>query len=122
MGVKVRHDRGAWWVLVHHRGNRWKKRVGADKSAALEVARGMQRRLAAGEFDAGKPQPEAPVPFSEFAARWLRTEVELPIERELGDRLAPGTAEVYRMQVDVHLGPWFRERDVRSIGAADVQG
>jgi integrase len=109
-------------VLVHHRGHRWKKRVGPDKGAALEVARGMQRRLAAGEFDAGKPQPEAPVPFGEFAARWLRTEVELPIERGLGDRLAPGTAEVYRMQVDVHLRPWFRERDVRAIGAADVQG
>jgi integrase len=122
MGVRTRFDRGAWWVIVHHRGARWKKRVGSSKEAALEVARGTQRRLASGEFDGGKPATQAPIPFSEFAVRWLRSEVELPIERGLDDHLAPGTAGVYRLQVDTHLSPYFGSKDVRGIGPRDVQG
>ncbi len=121
MGVKVRFDRGAWWVMVHHRGHRWKQRIGSSKSSAQEVASDMQRRLASGEFDQGKPPPEESLPFAAFAERWLRTEVELPIERELADHLAPGTAAVYRMQVDVHLRPHFGDANLHSIGAREVQ-
>ncbi len=35
--------------------------------------------------------------------------------------LAPSTALGYRSQVDVHLVPYFRNRDLREIGLRDVQ-
>ena len=48
MGVKIRFERGAWWVFIHHRGQRWKRRIGTDKQAAREVMRLMQKQLARG--------------------------------------------------------------------------
>ena len=110
MAAKARFVDGTWWVFVHHAGKRWKKRVGSDKRMAEDLAKRMQARLVLGELTE-KPKGDAPVPFAEFADRWLRLEVELPIERGLDGHLAPGSSDVYRMQVRVHLRPFFRERE-----------
>jgi integrase len=121
VGAKIRFDRGAWWVVVHHNGHRWKKRVGPEKRTAAALAEQIQARLVLGEYADGKPTEEQPVPFAAFAQRWLRSEVDLPIERGLADRLSPGTAAVYRLQVETHLAPYFREADLRALDSAAVQ-
>jgi hypothetical protein len=111
MAAKVRRDKnGIYWVVVHHRGKRRHKRVGADRRTAEKVAREIQARLVLGDFDIRADRREASVPFGRFAANWLRREVELPIERGLEGHLAHGTARVYRLQVqhasiDVLRGP-----------------
>jgi integrase len=121
MAAKVRRDdKGVYWVVVHHDGRRRKKRVGRDKRLAEEIARKIQARLVLGDFTMETEQ-KASVPFRRFARDWLRREVELPIERGLEGHHAPGTARVYRLQVEIHLGPHFKDVDVRSIGLAEVQ-
>jgi integrase len=120
MAAKVRCIDGVWWVVVHHQGRRRKKRIGKDKRAAEEVARQIQARLVLGQFDVHRRDEKA-IPFREFAEDWLRREVEIPIERGQKGHLAPGTSRVYRLQVDLHLTPYFGDTDVRKIGRREVQ-
>ncbi len=122
MAAKVRRDsKGVYWVVVHYKGKRRKKRVGTDLRLAEQIAERIQAKLVLGEFDADEPK-ESEIPFAAFAQDWLRREVELPIDRNLRDRLASGTARVYRLQVDVHLTPYFGESDVRALSLREVQG
>ncbi len=122
MAAKVRRDsKGVYWVVVHYKGRRKKKRVGRDQRVAEQIAKQIQAKLVLGEFDADEPK-ESEVPFAAFAQDWLWREVELPIERNLRDRLAAGTARVNRLQVDVHLTPYFGQSDLRSISLREVQG
>src|SRR3990172_6969838 len=124
MAAKVKWYRGAWWVDVQEDGKRKKKRVGptkADKRLAEDLAKKIQAKLVLGEF-AVSEEKVARVPFSAFAEAWLRREVELPIARGAKGHLAHGTSRLYRLQVDVHLAPYFRDRDLREIGLREVQG
>ncbi len=122
MAAKVRRDsKGIYWVVIHYEGRRIKKRVGTSQRVAQKVAEEIQAKIVLGEFDANEPN-ESEVPFAAFAQGWLWREVELPIERNLRDRLASGTARVYRLQVDVHLTPYFGTSDLRSLSLREVQG
>jgi len=124
MAAKIKWDRGAWWVFTHFDGRRKKKRVGptkADKRRAERIAEKINGALALGEFRANDDKKPAPLPFSTFAESWLRRDIELPLERGFKGHVAHGTARVYRLQVDVHLAPHFRDRDIRSIGLKEIQ-
>ncbi len=128
MSAKVRWDRGAWWVVVHSGAKRRRRRIGpsaTDKRSAERIAAQVNVDLASGRtpgnLHAEVIEPE-PHPFAEFAEAWLRREVEIPIERGMVGHLAPGSARIYRLQVDVHLAPYFGNNDVREIGLAEVQG
>jgi len=120
VGVKVRKIRGAWWVVVHHAGKRWKQRIGPRKERADAVADNLAAKLKTGEIT-GRPADEKPVPFDEFARRWLRTEIEIPMERGLDDAVAPGTVGVYRLQVEKHLIQGLESTDMRAIDTRKVQ-
>src|SRR5271157_300411 len=120
VGVKVRFFRDAWWVVVHHQGRRRRKRIGPDKKLAERVASEIRAKLVLGHFEMHR-KVAATVPFSRFARDWLRREVELPIDRGLEGHLAPGTATIYRLQIDVHLVPFFGEADIRAVGLRDIQ-
>ncbi len=105
MAAKDRRDeKGIYWVVVHHKGVRKKKRIGKSKRVAEHVAEQIQARLALGQFSPLENE-ESAISFDSFAQDWLFREVELPIERGQKDHLAPGTARVYRLQIDVHLSP-----------------
>ena len=97
MAAKVKHERGAYWLVVHNNGKRAKRRFGptlADKRRAEKAAEEIDHRIALGQYEVkseAEPQPE-PVPFDQFAEAWVRSEVLLPTEREVGDHLAPATA------------------------------
>ena len=121
MAAKVRKINGVYWVVVHHGGRRRKKRIGNDRRTAEGVARQIQARLTLGDFPMRR-EAEATIPFDQFAEEWLRREVEIPIERGHSSHLAPGSARIYRLQVDVHLRPYFGSIDVRKIGLREVQG
>jgi integrase len=127
VAAKVRWDRGAWWVVVHAGTKRRRRRIGpskADRRSADRIAAQVNADLAFGRTAASlEPEVESePLPFVEFAGAWLRREVEIPIERGMTGHLAPGSARVYRLQVDVHLAPYFGSCDMRAIGLAEVQG
>src|SRR5687768_6863590 len=104
MGVKVRYLRGAWWLVAHHDGKRWKKRIGSEKEAAREAAKELQRRLATGELD-GKPEPEAPsdLPFDAHLRDWhLRYSVTFK----------PRYRESSLIVIETHLVPFFGAKDL----------
>src|SRR5262245_36311348 len=112
MGVKVRYLRGSWWVVAHHDGKRWKKRVGSEKEAAKEAAKELQRRLATGELD-GKPEAEREdaLPFDAHLRDWhLRHSVTFK----------PRYQESSQIVIENHLVPFFGPKDVREIREADL--
>jgi hypothetical protein len=65
---------------------------------------------------------EEALPFAQFAEEWHRREIALPLERGHEGHVAPGSAEIYALQIRVHLIPYFKDRDVRTIGRGEVQG
>ncbi len=61
------------------------------------------------------------IPFRGFAEQWLSREIDIPRERGAADNVAAGTARVYRLQIEVHLVPFFGEGDLREIRRRDIQ-
>ncbi len=126
MAAKVKHERGAYWLVVHAKGKRVKRRFGttlADKRRAEKAAEEIDHRIALGQYEVNteaEPKPE-PVPFDHFAESWVRNQVILPTEREIGDHLAPGTARSYASHIRFHLVPYFGGQDLRSMSAESVQ-
>ena len=109
--------------MVHTDGKRTKRRFGptkADRRRAERAAEEVNHRLALGQYEPLRREPE-PIPFDSFAEAWLRTEVLLPTERQAGDHLAPGTARSYASHVRVHLVPHFAAANLRRIDTEQVQ-
>jgi integrase len=79
-------------------------------------------KLALGEFRPTDESEREPVHFSEFAESWLQREIEMPLGRGFKGHVAHGTARAYRLQVDVHLSPYFQSRNIREIGLQEIQG
>ena len=120
VGVKVRWINGTWWVVVHLQGMRRKKRIGPDKKLAERVATEIRAKLVLGQFDM-RAKAEAAIPFNRFAEGWLRTQVELPIERGMQGALSPRSRDIHEGNLRRHLVPFFAARDVVSIRASDIQ-
>ena len=49
MGVKVKKYKGSWYVFIDYHGQRKSKKVGS-REAAEKVKRGIEARLALGDF------------------------------------------------------------------------
>ena len=123
MAAKVRWLKGAWWVVTHYQGKRRKKRIGptkADRRQADQIARRIDANLALGSFSPDAVKQEAPG-FRAYAESWLRSEVELPIERAAAGALAPATALLHQRHVRLYLAPFLGDRSLPEIRVADVQ-
>ena len=82
MAAKVRREQGAWWVFTHHNGKRKKKRVGptkTNKRLAEEIAEKINAALVLGTLSIVEADKPKVVPFDEFAEKWFRREVQLPM-------------------------------------------
>jgi len=110
MAVKVRFDRGAWWLFVHHQGKRWKKRVGSEREAAKEAAKELQRRLASGDIDGPVAHPVA-LAFDAMLREW-HTRYSVTFK--------PRYAESSGDLIANHLAPYFAGRDVRTLSEGDL--
>ncbi len=73
MGVSIREKiKGkGWWVNIHHRGRRTSKFVGADKRAALRLAKEVKSALVTGDLGLDKAESTVPT-FGVFAERYRR--------------------------------------------------
>ena len=120
MAAKVKWDRGVWWVVVHHKGRRRKKRIGKDKRLAEKIARQIQAKLVLDEFEMNVPA-KVITTFGEFAERWLAAEVVTPFEAGLEGALSRNSMRARRQQVRQHLVPFFESSSVDAIRVADVQ-
>ena len=130
MAAKVRRDeKGIYWVVVHFDGKRRKKRIGKSRRAAERVAEEIQARLKLGQYPGGDEAEEA-IPFNRFAEKWLRREVEIPIEQ--GSRIhfillqnltngAHVLVEPFRHFVDVGWTVLVVGSDTQVIGAKQLE-
>ena len=124
MSAKVRQIRGAWWLVIHFEGKRRKKRIGKTKEhkrKAERFADEINARLALGQFRPDERAEKCGTPFAAYAAEWLRTEVDLPIERELVGALSVSTAKLHRRHVTMHLNPVLGKIDISEIRVPEVQ-
>lgn len=124
MAAKVRWYRDAWWVRTHANGRRTDRRVGptsAHKTRAEKLAKEINAKLDLGMFQTPATAKAEPVQFTEFAALWLSREIDIPRERRSSGYVAAGTARTYRLQIEVHLAPFFGALDLRTFKRNDVQ-
>ncbi len=61
-----------------------------------------------------------PIPYDEFASEWLRTKVQIPIERSEAGHLSTNSARSHEQQVRLHLVSFFGSRDVREIRVSAI--
>ncbi len=122
MSAKVKWERECWWVIVHHAGQRKWKQIGATKEhkrQAERIAEKINAAIALGTF---KPKEEAkPLPFAAYAASWLRSEVQLPIDRGAAGALSHATGELHDRHARLYLTPFYGQQDLRSLRVPDVQ-
>ena len=113
MSAKVKFERGAYWVVVHHAKKRRKRRVGptkADKKRAEGIAEDINHRLALGLHRMGEVETPA-LPFDQQLRKWLRTyspTFKRSFERNAG------------VQIEKHLVPFFGSKDLASIREEDL--
>ena len=120
--VKWREDRNAWFLVVYDAGSRRVKRLGptlGDKRRGDRRAKEWNDKRLRGAVGLEKPKPK-PVPFDEFARRWLRTKVQLPIARGLKGAVAPKTAQQRDQAVRLHLVPHLGAKNVRNFDIETV--
>ena len=77
MGVRVNQWKGAWWLFVHYKGQRKRKRVGSGpqgKKAAELAAVQIRARLASGDGSVLAPESPATLSptFAAVAEEWLK--------------------------------------------------
>jgi integrase len=112
MTAKVKQDaRGAWWVVAHFDGRRKKRRFGAsraDKKAAEDFARHVNRARAEGTF--GLQKARKAIPCDVALRTWLQA---------YAPTMKPTTRVLSEGIVENHLAPYFAGRDVRELREAD---
>ena len=119
--VKWRKDREAWFLYVYANGTQTAKRYGAtlaDKRRAERQAKEVNRELTRRRL--GLQRKEKKVPFAEFASQWVQDKVLLPTERGLTDAVAPKTAKMHEQMLRLHLAPFLKDIDIRSIDSGTV--
>jgi integrase len=116
MAVKVRERRGAWWLIIDHKGRRKAKRVGAGKEgrrAALAAAEKVQAKLALGEAGLlGDTPTTEVVPLRRWGQKWLTA---LPL------RCKPNTVERYRRELALYWLPSLGSKRLDDITREDVK-
>jgi len=120
MGVKVRFERGFFWIIIHKDGRRTKKKVGKSRQEAERIAEQIRMHLILEGFGADTDIEPAPA-FDVFAVRWFDTEVRIPSERGLPGAHARNTVRNRDIFLQRHLIPFFGDRPLDSIRPADIQ-
>ncbi len=113
MSAKVKHERGAYWLVVHDDGKRTKRRFGpakADRARAEKAADEINHRLALGLYGARLDKP-APLPFDREVRAWLLAHA--PTFKPSYQTSAAG---LHRN----HLIGFFGTRDLREIRREDL--
>ncbi len=116
MGVKIRErpeGSGTWWVFIDHQGKRKAKKIGPDKSVAVEVARKLEARLVLGDFRIdGNSGQHFPL-FKEYAQNWLNTYIKTARRQS--------TYERYRDALTKHVVPVLGKRPINEIRRGEIR-
>jgi integrase len=114
MAAKVKWDRGAWWIITHHKGDRTVRRIGPtndDKRQAEQIKKKINAAITLGSFGKTSPKDLDPLPCDEELLRWHTT-------------YSPTMKPTYRKSTESlirnHLDPYFGSKDLRNIREADL--
>jgi integrase len=116
MGVTVYEWKGAWWITVHHKGQRKRKRVGPGKEghrAAKAAAEKIQAKLALGETSFLDDTPHVPT-FKGAAEHWLEAHI-------LSGQIRDATHAEYARALRLYGYPRLGTKPVTSITRADIR-
>jgi integrase len=115
MGVVVREKvkgSGEFWIFVNYKGQRKARKVG-DKKAAREVARRIEGKIAAKEFNLDTGDGKPVITFKAYADKWMKGHVRA--------NLKESSAEGYQLILKSHILPDFGERVVESITRDEIK-
>src|SRR5262249_58983141 len=110
MAVKVKQQKGKWWVFIDHKGKRKAKCIGS-KQAAETAARKIEAKLTLGDFSLLEEKPLRP--FDEYFRQWLDTYVKAHCKER--------TYDLYEAAFRLHLLPTFGQRDMAGIRRAKAK-
>ena len=114
MGAKVKFYRGAWWVDIHDRGKRKKKRVGpttADKRRAADLVKTINARLTLGAFGLAPKDEPPPLCCDGELRRW---------HTNYSATMKPAYRKLTHGLIENHLAPHFGSRDLRELREAEL--
>ena len=117
MGVKVKHWKGAYWVFVHHRGQRKAKRVSegnANKKAAQLAAVQIAAKLASGDNSVFEDTRARALTLQEYAEGWLKTHASQACKFS--------TVRIYEVNLRRHVFPVLGTRPVGAVNRGDCRG
>jgi integrase len=111
MGVKVKErpkGSGVWWLFINHKGQRRSKKIG-DKRKAQDMAKQIQAHLTLGDDTSLKKKKT----FGEYADDYIN--ITIPQYSK------PKTVAAYKVCLNAHILPLFKNRPVDSITKYEVR-
>jgi hypothetical protein len=114
MGVRIRKQKGKWYLFVDFQGKRKAKCVGSSRKVAEEVKRQLEAKLALGEvgiFDGGEHRVPS---FDVYADQWLKDYARVECKKS--------TAEGYEGVLKEYLRPRFGDKRLDEIKRCDIKG
>ena len=112
MGVKVRKYRGAWWLFIHHQGQRASKKIGTQQ-AAKEAAARLEAELTLGRFNLAQTPTKIPT-LRVYAETWLATYTQLEIKKS--------TAKEYASVLRRHILPALGDHPLNQLTRDVIRG
>lgn len=114
MGVTVRKKDGQWYVFINHHGQRKAKCVGESRTAAVQVKRALEAKLALGDIGVLAKNDEKLPLFGDYADSWMKEHAPLVCK--------PSTLDGYTSVLRQHLQPKFSSRRLDEIKRNEVKG
>jgi integrase len=107
MGVTIRKKNSRWYVFVNHNGHRKAKCVGSSRSAAEQVKRMLEAKLALGDLGFMSGSDDDVPTFATYSDRWLKEHAALQCK--------PSTRRNYEQLLRLHITPRFGEKKLTDI-------
>jgi integrase len=112
MGVKIRKRGGKWYVFVNYHGRRKAKCVGENRSAAEQVKRALEAKLALGDMGIFAAEEKTPT-FDKYADQWLKDYARIECKTS--------TADGYEGVLRQYLRPRFGTKRLDEIKRDEIK-
>ncbi|MDM8536581.1 site-specific integrase [Desulfobacterales bacterium HSG17] len=113
MGVTVREKSkgsGVYWLFINHHGQRKSKKIGRDKSKALEAAKQIEAKLNLGMMNLLEEKTKT---FKEYSDTWIQINVPATCKQS--------TADGYKGLLDNHILSVFGDMPINEIKKSKIK-
>ena len=113
MGVRIRKQKGKWYLFVDLHGKRKAKCIGSSRKVAEEVKRQLEARLALGEVGIFDSDQRRMPTFDAYADQWLKDYARVECKKS--------TEESYQGILKEYLRPIFGEKRLNEVKRDDIK-